>query len=58
MMTEKIIDAEFEELDDGILKIVPKKKKSKWKRTMAEIIVLVSFSIVVSRFLGLMLYGI
>ena len=53
----KIIDAEFEEIEDGILQIVPK-KKSKWKRTVAEISVLVSFSIVVSRVLGFFIYGI
>ena len=53
----KIIDAEFEEIEDGILQIVPK-KKSQWKRTAAEIIVLVSFSIVVSRILGFFVYGI
>lgn len=54
----KIIDAEFEEIEDGILQIVPKKKKSEWKRTVAEIIVLVSFSIVISRILGFFVYGI
>lgn len=58
MMTEKIIDAEWEELDDGILKIMPKKKKSEWKRTIVEIIVLVCFSLIVSRVLGFFIYGI
>lgn len=56
-MNTEIIDAEFEEIEDVILQIVPK-KKSKWKRTTAEIIVLFSFSLIVSRILGFFIYGI
>lgn len=53
----KIIDAEWEELEDVVLQVIPK-KESKWKRTVVEIIVVVSFSIVVSRILGFFVYGI
>lgn len=57
MMAGKIIDAEWEELEDGLLQIVPK-KESKWKRTVVEIIVLVCFSLIVSRVFGFFIYGI
>lgn len=56
MMAGKIIDAEWEELEDGLLQIVPK-KESKWKRTVAETIIVISFSLIVSRILGFFIYG-
>lgn len=57
MMAGKIIDAEWEELEDGLLQIVPK-KESKWKRTVAKTIIVISFSLIVSRILGFCIYGI
>lgn len=57
MMAGKIIDAEWEELEDGLLQIVPK-KESKWKRTVTETIIVISFSLIVSRILGFFIYGI
>ena len=57
MIAGKIIEAEWEELEDGLLQIVPK-KESQWKRTVAETIIVISFSLIVSRILGFFIYGI
>lgn len=56
-MNTEIIDAEFEEIEDGILQIVPK-KKSKWKRTVCELIGIVFLSQIIARVLFLILNGV
>lgn len=62
MKTERIIDAEFEELDEITLKIVPKKTKKNCfgfvYRTFIELLCLILFSLIVSRALGYLIYGI
>lgn len=62
MITTKIIDAEWEEIDEAdqvAIAPVPKKRIGKIVfQTIKEIILLVGFSLVVSRILGYWIYGI
>ena len=63
MITTKIIDAEWKEIDesDQVAKVAPVPKKRIGKKvfqTIKELAFLVGLSLVVSRILGYWLYGI
>lgn len=63
MITTKIIDAEWEEIDESeqVAEVAPVPKKRIGKKvfqTIKELALLVGFSLVVSRILGYWIYGI
>lgn len=55
-MNTKIIDAEWEEIIEETV-IPPVKKKSKAMQNVLEFVSVICASLIVSRLLGLMLYG-